>query len=149
MGATQYRRAKKVFLITVLCVFIVGLIISISVYLAGPHLLKIYLPDSAEAVLVGQIRLQCLCLSYCLLGMMDVSGGGLRGMGVSFAPMIISVLGVCGVRIGWIYTIFQIPEFHTPETIYLSYTVSWGITFIAQTVAYFITYNKRKRKNAK
>ena len=146
IGANQYKRAKKIFIINMLCVFIVGLIISITVYLAGPYLLKIYLPDSAEAVLVGQIRLQCLCLSYCLLGMMDVSGGGLRGMGVSFAPMIISVLGVCGVRIGWIYTIFQIPEFHTPETIYLSYTVSWGITFAAQTIAYFITYNKRKKE---
>ncbi len=145
IGANQYKRAKKVFLLSLLCVFVVGLVISVSVYLAGPHLLKIYLPDSAEAVLVGQIRLKCLCLSYCLLGMMDVSGGGLRGMGVSFAPMIISILGVCGIRIGWIYTIFQIPEFHTPETIYLSYTVSWGITFIAQTIAYFITYNKRKR----
>ncbi len=145
IGANQYKRAKKVFLLSLLCVFVVGLVISVSVYLAGPHLLKIYLPDSAEAVLVGQIRLKCLCLSYCLLGMMDVSGGGLRGMGVSFAPMIISILGVCGIRIGWIYTIFQTPEFHTPETIYLSYTVSWGITFIAQTIAYFITYNKRKR----
>ena len=149
IGANQYKRAKKVFVINMLCVFVVGLIISTSVYLAGPYLLKIYLPDSAEAVLVGQIRLQCLCLSYCLLGMMDVSGGGLRGMGVSFAPMIISVLGVCGVRIGWIYTIFQIPEFHTPETIYLSYTVSWGITFITQTIVYFIVYNKKKRSALK
>ena len=149
IGANQYKRAKKVFLLSLLCVFVVGLVISVSVYLAGPHLLKIYLPDSAEAVLVGQIRLKCLCLSYCLLGMMDVSGGGLRGMGVSFAPMIISILGVCGIRIGWIYTIFQIPEFHTPETIYLSYTVSWGITFIAQTIAYFIAYNKRKRSLVK
>lgn len=149
MGANQYKRAKKIFIINMFCVFTVGLIISICVYLAGPHLLKIYLPDSADAVTVGQLRLKCLCLSYCLLGMMDVSGGGLRGMGVSFIPMLISVLGVCGVRIGWIYTIFQIPEFHTPETIYLSYTVSWGITFIAQTIAYFITYSKRKRKLTK
>lgn len=149
MGANQYKRAKKVFLLCLASVSVIGLIVSISVYLLGPHLLKIYLPDSAEAVLVGQMRLKCLCLSYCLLGMMDVSGGGLRGMGVSFAPMIISILGVCGVRVGWIYTIFQIPEYHTPETIYLSYTVSWGITFVAQTIAYFITYNKRKRKIAK
>ncbi len=149
IGANQYKRAKKIFILNMLCVFIVGLVISISVYLAGPYLLKIYLPDSADAVAYGLLRLKCLCLAYCLLGMMDVSGGGLRGMGVSFAPMVISVLGVCGIRIGWIYTIFQIPQFHTLDVLYLSYAISWGITFVSQTIAYFITYNKRKREIAK
>ena len=145
IGANQYKRAKKVFLLCMSSVFVIGLVVSISVYLLGPYLLKIYLPDSVEAVSFGMLRLKCLCLAYCLLGMMDVSGGGLRGMGVSFAPMVISVLGVCGVRIGWIYTVFQIPEFHTPEYLYMSYAISWGITFVAQTVAYFITYNKKKK----
>lgn len=145
IGANQYKRAKKVFLLCMSSVFVIGLVVSIGVYLAGPHLLKIYLPDSVEAISYGMVRLKCLCLAYCLLGMMDVSGGGLRGMGVSFAPMVISVLGVCGIRIGWIYTIFQIPEFHTPEYLYMSYAISWGVTFIAQTVAYFITYNKKKK----
>ena len=145
IGARKYRRAKNVFIVSLVCVFVIGLLISMGVYLSGEHLLKIYLPDSPEAIEHGVLRLKCLCLSYCLLGMMDVSGGGLRGMGVSLAPMIISVLGVCGLRIGWIYTIFQIPEYHTPEYIYLSYTISWGITFVAQTIAYFIIYEKRKK----
>ncbi|MBR2454883.1 MAG: MATE family efflux transporter [Clostridia bacterium] len=145
IGANQYKRAKKVFLLCMSSVFVIGLVVSIGVYLAGPHLLKIYLPDSVEAINYGMVRLRCLCLAYCLLGMMDVSGGGLRGMGISFAPMIISVLGVCGIRIGWIYTIFQIPQFHTPEYLYMSYAISWGVTFAAQTIAYFITYNKKKK----
>ena len=145
IGANQYKRAKKVFLLCMSSVFVIGLVVSISVYLAGPHLLKIYLPDSVEAINYGMIRLKCLCLAYCILGMMDVSGGGLRGMGISFAPMVISVLGVCGIRIGWIYTIFQIPEFHTPEYLYMSYAISWGVTFAAQTIAYFITYNRKKK----
>lgn len=145
VGANQYKRAKKVLLISLSCVLVIGLAVSTSVYLLGQKLLGIYLPDSPEAVEYGLLRLECLFLSYCLLGMMDVSTGGLRGMGVSFVPMIISVLGVCGIRIGWVYTIFRIPEFHTPEYLYLSYTLSWGVTFIAQTIAYFIIYNKKKR----
>lgn len=146
IGARKYRRAKNVLLVSLVCVFVIGLVVSTSVYLSGEHLLKIYLPDSTEAIEHGMLRLKCLCLAYCLLGMMDVSGGGLRGMGISLAPMIISVLGVCGMRIGWIYTIFQIPEYHTLEYLYLSYTISWGITFVAQTIAYFIIYEKRKKK---
>ena len=150
IGANNIRRTKKVFLVCLLSVFVIGVTISSAVYGLGPKLLHIYLPDSAEAVAYGMLRLKCLCMAYCLLGMMDVSGGGLRGMGVSFAPMLISIVGVCGLRVGWVYTIFQIPEYHTPEVLYWSYAISWGVTFLAQTITYFIVYNKKKkRSNAK
>ncbi len=144
-GAHQYKRAKKVFLICFGCVIVVGLTASTIMYLLGPQLLSIYITDSPEAIKWGLVRMSCLFIPFPLLGLMDVSGGGLRGMGVSLVPMIISVLGVCGIRIGWIYTIFQIPQFHSLEWLYHSYTVSWGVTFIAQTIAYFVIYNKKKK----
>ena len=75
--------------------------------------------------------------------MMDVSTAALRGIGSSVAPMIISVLGVCGIRIGWIYTIFQIPKFHTPQCLYYSYAISWAITFLAQLTMFFILFRKK------
>lgn len=149
IGANQYKRAKKVFLICLGCVLVIGLTMSTIMYSLGPQLLSIYITDSPEAIEYGLVRMTCLFIPFSLLGLMDVSGGGLRGMGVSFAPMVISVLGVCGIRIGWIYTIFQIPQFHTLEVLYLSYAISWGITFVAQTIAYFIAYNKRKRSLVK
>ena len=147
VGANNYRRAKKVFIICMICVFVIGIVLSFAMYIFGPQLLSIYITDSQEAIECGLVRISCLFIPYFLLGLMDVSGGGLRGMGVSVAPMIISVIGVCGFRIGWIYTIFQLPQFHTPEWLYHSYTISWGITFLAQTTAYFIIYNKKKKKS--
>ncbi len=146
IGANKYRRAKKVFLLCLGCVTVIGVVLSVCMYLLGPKLLSIYITDSAEAIRWGMVRMSCLFLPYCLLGLMDVSGGALRGMGVSVAPMIISVIGVCGFRILWIYTIFQIPQFHTLEWLYHSYTISWAVTFVAQTIAYFITYNKKKKR---
>ncbi len=146
IGANKYRRAKKVFLICLGCVTIIGMALSVCMYLLGPKLLSIYITDSAEAIHWGMVRMSCLYIPYCLLGLMDVSGGALRGMGVSVAPMIISVIGVCGFRILWIYTIFQLPQFHTLEWLYHSYTISWGITFLAQTTAYFITYNRKNKR---
>lgn len=146
IGANNYRRAKKSLVISLSCVLVIGLTVSTGAYLLGENLIGIYIPDSPEAVECGLIRLRCLFLPYFLLGMMDVSTGGLRGMGVSISPMIISILGVCGIRIGWIYTVFAIPEYHTPECLYFSYTLSWAVTFIAQTAAYFIIYNKKKPK---
>jgi Na+-driven multidrug efflux pump len=87
-------------------------------------------------------------LFYALCGMMDVSTGSLRGMGVSFVPMLISVLGVCGIRVGWICTIFQIPRFHTPQSLYLSYPVSWTVTFLCQLTAFMILCRKEKNRPA-
>ena len=88
------------------------------------------------------VRLAYICLPYFLCGLMDVSTGALRGLGTSVIPMIISVLGICGLRICWIYTIFQIPKFHTPECLFFSYTVSWVITFLFQIAAFLIVCRK-------
>jgi hypothetical protein len=54
--------------------------------------------------------------------------------------MAVSVLGVCGVRIMWLLTIFQIPAFHTPQCLYLSYPLTWIVTFAVQMLAYGKVY---------
>ena len=144
-GARKYDRVKRVLSICLICVCIVGISVSTVAYLAGPTLLSFYIPDSAEAIQWGMVRLTFLCIPYFLCGLMDVSTGALRGMGASVAPMIISVLGVCGIRIGWISTIFQMPQFHTPQCLYASYTVSWMATFTCQMIAFFLIYRKRAK----
>jgi Na+-driven multidrug efflux pump len=120
----------------------VGLAVSLSAYAFGEALLSIYITDSQEAISYGLLRLSYVCIPYFICGLMDVSTGALRGMGASFAPMIISVLGVCGIRIGWVSTIFQIPAFHTPQSLYISYPISWFITFAFQMVAFVMIYKK-------
>ena len=93
------------------------------------------------------IRMTYMSLPYFLCGLMDVSTGALRGLGVSFIPMLISVLGVCGIRIAWVTTIFQIPAFHTPQWLYFSYIVSWTVTLICQTTAFLLVYRKFRRQS--
>ena len=88
------------------------------------------------------IRLGCIGLPYFLCGLMDVSTGALRGLGASISPMVISVLGICGLRILWIYTIFQVPRFHTPQCLYLSYAISWSITFVIQLATFIRAYRR-------
>ena len=79
---------------------------------------------------------------------MDVTTGGLRGLGASVTPMLISVLGVCGIRLAWIFTIFQIPAYHTPQSLYFSYPISWAFTFLCQLTAFMIIYKKRSKSIA-
>jgi Na+-driven multidrug efflux pump len=112
------------------------------------QLLGIYITDSQQAIEYGVTRLFCVCGPYILCGLMDVTTGSLRGMGASITPMLISVLGVCGIRLAWIYTIFQIPAFHTPPVLYLSYTVSWRMTFVAQLTAFFVVYRSHVKRIA-
>ena len=136
VGAQQYDRVKKVLRCCLVCVGVAGLTAGILGYSFGPQLLSIYITDSAEAISSGVLRLSLVCLPYFLCGLMDVSTGALRGMGASLEPMIISILGICVLRVGWISTIFQIPAFHTPQCLYLSYPISWILTFVAQLLAF-------------
>ncbi len=144
-GAHQFKRIKKIFTTCLVSVTVIGFASGFAVWFFGEPLLSIYITDSAEAISYGLIRLAYIGLPYFLCGLMDVSTGALRGLGSSFVPMVISVLGVCGIRIAWIYSIFQIPQYHTPECLYLSYTISWVATFLIQSSAFIILYKKKAR----
>lgn len=145
MGAHQYKRIKMIFGLCLIYVTVAGVAAGFTVWNFGEELLGIYITDSKEAIRYGLIRFNYIALPYFVCGLMDVSTGSLRGLGASFTPMLISILGVCGIRIVWIYTVFQIPQFHTPECLYISYLISWLGTFIFQTIAFIIIYRKRVR----
>ena len=148
MGARRYDRIRMILWCCLGSVTVVGLLLGVLGFAFGPQLLSIYITDSQEAISYGVMRLMYVCLPYCLCGMMDVSSGALRGLGSSFAPMVISVLGVCGMRIGWIYTIFQIPRFHTLQSLYISYPISWAITYAAQLFAFLYLFNRFRKAHA-
>jgi len=81
---------------------------------------------------------------------MDVSTGILRGLGQSIFPMLASVFGVCVFRVIWIFTVFQIEAFHTPESLWISYIISWLLTFAIQyTVLRVVLAKKIKQQNLK
>lgn len=147
-GARRYDRISKIFGICSACVVTLGIALGAAMWSAGPKLLSLYITDSPEAIGYGMIRMTYMALPYFLCGLMDVSTGALRGLGVSFIPMLISVLGVCGIRILWIATIFQLPGFHTPQCLYLSYIVSWTVTLICQTSAFGMVYRKHRKQNS-
>ena len=92
----------------------------------------------------GLNRLKIIAVTYFICGMMDVMVGGLRGLGASIVPMIVSLLGACAFRVVWIFTIFQASR--TLQTLYLSYPVSWTITLMAHVVTYVLIRNHLQKK---
>ena len=146
VGAGQLDRVKRILGSCVACVSVVAIGLTVVVLALGPQLLSIYITDSDLAISYGMLRMQYVLTTYVLCGIMDLSTGALRGLGESFIPMVISVVGVCALRVGWIYTIFQIPQFHTPQWLFLSYPISWIITGGCQLIAFAIVFKKLKKK---
>jgi len=145
VGAHRFDRVKKVLFSCMGFVTVFSLIVGGAVWVFGEPLLSIYITDSPEAIAEGMVRLTHLAVPYFLCGLMDVVVGAIRGLGASVVPMLISILGVCGIRILWVYTIFQIPQYHTMPCLLSSYTISWTITFLCQSVAFFLVYKKKVR----
>ena len=143
VGAGRYDRVKRIYGYCLIGVLVAGLTAGLLAWGFGPQLLSIYITDSQEAIAYGMTRLTFLCLPYFVCGLMDVTTGALRGMGASAVPMIISVLGVCGLRILWVNTVFRV--FHTPECLFVSYLISWTVTFAVQFIAFWVVYRKHTK----
>lgn len=143
IGAGKNERINKVVFTTMLCVFAVGLVLGNAVYLLGEPLLHLY-SDSEAVIAAGVRRLSFICTSYFLCGMMDMMVGALRGLGYSVMPMIVSLLGACAFRMAWIFIFFQIEQFHTIETVYIAYPISWTLTFSVHMLCYFWVRKKRE-----
>ena len=113
-----------------------GLVLGGLVSLFGTQLLSIY-SDSPDVIAAGMNRILIVCTTYALCGLMDVTVGTLRGIGYSVMPMLVTLIGACGLRLAIVATLFQIPSFHTVQTVYWSYPISWTITFAAHMICYF------------
>lgn len=147
VGAGKNERINKILFSGQICVIATGLLMGNAAVCFGRTLLGIY-SSSAEVIDAGMQRLMIIGLSYALCGIMDVLVGSLRGIGYSVMPMIVSLIGVCGLRLIWLSTLFQIERFHIPEMIYISYPVSWVITISAHIICYVIVKRKLNQKFA-
>lgn len=141
MGAQKKERVVRVTWISQLTVLVTGFLLGTSVILAGKILLGIY-SDNPDVIQAGLSRLKIICGTYAICGLMDCMANSIRGIGYSTIPMLITLIGACGVRILWIFSIFQIPAFHTLRCIYFSYPISWLLTYIALLIANRIVLKK-------
>lgn len=143
MGARKTDRIKKVVIESQFSIFVIGAFLGALFLLFGRQLLGIY-STSPQVIDAGMSRLWIIFTTYYLCGMMDSMANSIRGIGHSFLPVIMTLLGACVFRIIWLFTFFQIPRFHTPTVIFLSYPISWILTFIALLISYKIIIKKIK-----
>ena len=141
-GAKNYDRMTKILWYCQGMVIAVGIFVGGGAVLLGAGLWGIY-GSNAQVIHYGMNRLRIISGPYFLCGIMEVMVGGLRGMGCSLLPMFVALTGACVFRVIWIYTIFAVSR--TLQTLYISYPVSWTITFLAHMVCYGIVRRRVER----
>ncbi len=139
-GAGECRRVDRALILCQLYTLAAGLLLGNLAIFFGRPLASIYAPGEEEVIAQAVVRLKYVCSLYCLCGMMDVMVGAMRGLGYSVAPMIVSMVGACGIRLLWVATVFQ--AHRTPEVLYSSYPVSWAVT-AAVHIIFFLCIRKR------
>lgn len=145
VGAGKWERVKPILLTSVSCAAITGLFLGNLTYFFGKPLLSIYATNPV-VIQEGMRRLLYICVPYFVCGIMDTMTGVLRGLGYSIMPMIVSLMGACVLRIIWVKTFCQMPQFHHVEYVYMSYIVTWTITATAHIICYTVVMKKKRKQ---
>ena len=151
LGAGKIKRVRRSMWVCIATVTVIGLVMGNLMLLFGKPLLSLYLDDPtaidlATGVTVldyGMKRMAWLLPLYCLCGLMDVMVGTLRGVGYSVMPMIVSLTGACLFRVVWVLTVFAANP--TLDILYLSYPISWALTFGVHMLCYVFIARKKLR----
>lgn len=154
VGAKKPRRVLRTLGASLLVVCLAWLVVGGLALLFREPLVSLYVdaddPNFAAVVASGVERMGYVGALYFLCGIMDVFVGSLRGMGKTLGPAIISLLGACGLRLVWIFTIFDYCFEHYYDkaigVLYLSYPVSWFITGVVQLVMCLVAYKQFKKR---
>ncbi len=142
-GAGKPDRVKRTLWCCLGVVTAIGLSMGLLILLFGVPLMSLYNPEE-QVIACGMIRMGVVMPTYFLCGLMDVMVGQLRGIGYSIMPMIVSLTGACLLRIVWILTVFA--REHTLTVLYMSYPVSWFVTFAIHFLCYKLVAGKRLEK---
>ena len=132
-GAGNLPRCKRITWVTMLINGIFYLMVAATILIFAEPLLKFFNSDP-NVVELGKLRLWYIVSPQLINVIMEIISGTLRGYGISMAPAILTLIGVCGVRITWLYTIF--PQYPTYETLMIVYPVSWFVTMVLLCIAY-------------
>lgn len=144
MGARKYDRILKTILITTVFGVVVAIIFGYLTMTFGENLLSIYCPDSPDTIKYGMVRLRVMVFTFILSGLLTTSSGVLRGMGYSLLSMLITLIGVLGIRMAWLSIVFN--QHKTLTTLYMSYPVSQIFIVLANYIAIFIILKKSTRR---
>ena len=132
-GAGQYDRLKKGVRVSVGMSAGFTVLLSTAMTVFARPILSIFSPDP-DVLEIGVAMVRFLAPCYITYILVELLPGAIRGAGRSMVPMLISVFGVCVLRLVWLFTV--VPAHHTIEAVELSYPITWAVTSAAVLIYY-------------
>ncbi len=132
-GALKYQRIKKSVWVCAGMQVISSLVLSVVMVVFRAPLLGIFTTDR-QVLEIGFMMILILTPFYAVFTPVEVLSGALRGIGDVMIPTVITICGVCVLRIIWVMT--AVPVRHEVSTIMVGYPVTWLLSGIAFIVYY-------------
>ena len=145
MGAKKHENVGKIYRYCMTITVIIGVVMGVIGTTFSDFIVSFFSTDAA-VIEIGAQRLAMIMPFFVFCSLMDVAAGQLRGMGESLKPMIVSLIGACGIRLFWVFAI--LPMNRTLMFLYWSYPISWAATFVVQFSLYFILRKRIFSRNA-
>ncbi|MBQ1744929.1 MAG: MATE family efflux transporter, partial [Clostridiales bacterium] len=128
-GARKFDRCRKSLKLCLLeGIVIEGLMVSFLLFF-GRDLIAVFKPGNPELVEIGYVRVMFITTAHLLSLFYDVMSGYMRGYGISLSPALVTMCCICGIRIIWIYTVFE--QFRSFTSIMAVYPLSLGVNALA------------------
>ena len=143
-GAGQIKRCKRTLLLCLIEDSLTSIAAILLILCSGKFLLSLFNRDP-QVISIGYERLVIIFIAYCFSMLYEVMSGYLRGFGISLVPAILTTIGVCETRIGWVYAVF--PKDRTFRTLLLAYPASLSITAVLILAALLIYHPAHRNEH--
>jgi Na+-driven multidrug efflux pump len=143
IGAKKFENIGKIYRYCLTFASAIGISLGIVGFIFSDQIVAFF-SDDPGVIQIGAERMRLVMPFFFFCSLMDVTASDIRGMGKSIEPMIVSLIGACGIRIFWVF--FILPLDRTLINLYWSYPVSWAVTFFAQFILFFILKNRIVKK---
>ncbi len=141
VGAKKKENIRRVWLIVLCSAAVAASLLASLGFALRFRIVGLFTKDAAVAA-VGAERMALIMPFYVFCSLLDVTAGAVRGLGKSFQIMLVSLFGACGIRLVWVF--FFLPLRRTLSFLYISYPLSWGISF-AVAVGLFLWLSGGRR----
>ena len=132
----RVRRSTRV----CLCMDLVVSFVLVTVLIVARNILFRLFTTDDTVVQIGADMLLFITPWYIVYVFIEILGGSLRGRGNVIVPVVITLLGVCVLRIIWLAGVLRISP--TIHAIIFSYPVTWVITALA-FIGYYLLKNRQ------
>lgn len=132
-GAGNYQRCRQIVSRCMILSIILMTLANGTIAIFAPGCIGLFSTDP-EVIKWGIMRVHTVLLFQALACSYEICGSGMRGLGNSLTPMLLTVFGTCILRLVWIYTVNV--RYHSFEMLLVIYPISWIVTGILVIVAY-------------